>query len=124
MSIEAGVVVVAGEPVFWHLPEGRSAGGLPDSRTLWDMLWQHRLAEGLGFAHSHPGSGCPGPSYTDLTSFAAIELGLGRRLQWWITSADTVIRLAWSGRTYTTFLILEEPSWTQQLRNYSEGTQP
>ena len=131
MSVEAGVVIVAGEPVFWHLPEGRSAGGLPDSRALWDVLWEHRLAEGLGFAHSHPGSGVPGPSYTDLTTFAAVELGLGRRLRWWITSSDRIVELAFCGPgklmyapTHTSVCMLEEPSWTEQLRKHSEGEQP
>jgi hypothetical protein len=119
--IEAGVVVTGAGAVFWHLPLGRTGGSLPDSRRLWDVLWDLRKEELLGFAHSHPGSGVPGPSDTDRTTFAAIELGLGRRLSWWITSSDRVIHLNWCGPgkyNYSSFLV-EEPDWAQQLRHYS-----
>jgi hypothetical protein len=69
--MEAGVVVDrAGLPLHWHIPEGRTAGALPDSALLWDVLWtrRHELA---GFAHSHPGRGAPAPSTADLSTFAA-----------------------------------------------------
>ena len=127
MSLEAGLVIVSGVPAYLHLPAGRSAGGLPDSRDLWDVLWKHRLEKDLGFAHSHPGSGAPLPSHTDLTTFAAIESGLGRRLRWWITSADATTELEWRGPDrlfYRTYLILDEPFWTAMLRKHSEGEQP
>lgn len=119
--IEAGVVVVDGQPVHWHSPEGRSGGSLPDSRTLWDVLWIHRKAESLGFAHSHPGSGIPGPSMTDITTFAAIELGLGRRMTWWITSSDRVVELHWKGpgkHEYEARMI-DDPEWVRTLRKLS-----
>lgn len=121
--IETGVVVTSAGPVYWHLPAGRTGGSLPDSRQLWDVLWELRKSEVLGFAHSHPGSGIPGPSYTDLTTFAAIELGLGRRMRWWITSADHVILLGWQGPHKLDYAasLVEEPSWAAQLRKYSEG---
>lgn len=121
--IEAGVVITGEGPVYWHLPEGRTGGSLPDSRRLWDVLWELRKEHFLGFAHSHPGSGVPGPSHTDITTFAAIELGLGRRLAWWITSADRVILLTWIGpekHKYMTNLV-GEYGWTQQLREHSRG---
>lgn len=120
--IEAGVVVVAGDPVHWHLPVGRSGGSLPDSRQLWDVLWDLRREEFLGFAHSHPGSGVPGPSWTDITTFAAVELGLGRRLDWWITSSDHVILLGWHGpdkHEYKGHLV-GEPPWAPLLREHSQ----
>lgn len=120
--IEAGVVVTAAGPVFWHLPTGRSGGALPDSRDLWDVLWDLRKEEQLGFAHSHPGSGVPGPSWTDITTFAAVELGLGRRLDWWITSSDRVILLGWAGpgkHDYNANLV-GEPGWAAQLREHSK----
>src|SRR6185369_6039063 len=89
MNLEAGVVVgYEGEPIFWHLPEGRTAGYLPDSRELWEVIWENRHNV-YGIAHSHPGSGLPGPSREDITTFAGIELGLGRRLVWWITSSNS-----------------------------------
>lgn len=122
--IEAGVVVTGEGPVFWHLPPDRSGGALPDSRTLWDVLWGARKEEFLGFAHSHPHHGVPGPSWTDLTTFAAVELGLGRRLEWWIASMDRVIVLRWAGpgkHDYTTSLVEDEPEWAEQLREHSRG---
>lgn len=123
--IETGVVVDReGNAIHWHLPAGRSGGALPDSRTLWDVLWENR-ANIEGFAHSHPGSGVPGPSYTDVTTFAAVEAGLGRRLVWWITSSDQVIALRWVGPhrlDYSASLILTiEPSWVPELRRLSEA---
>lgn len=94
---EVGVVVgLDGTALHWHLPPDRSAGALPDSVDLWEVLWTRRQ-EVLGIAHSHPGAGVPVPSWTDLTTFAAIEAGLGRRLRWWITSADELIELRWVG---------------------------
>ena len=120
--IEAGVVVVDGEPVHWHSPEGRTGGNIPDSRSLWLVLWNLRKEENLGFAHSHPGSGVPGPSHMDVTTFAAVEVGLGRRMIWWITSADCVIASRWCGPGKHDYEseIVEEPGWAQQLRRNSE----
>jgi hypothetical protein len=95
--IEAGVVIGGnGDPIFWHLPEGRTVGSIPDTRVLWDVLWEHRETV-MGFAHSHPGSGIPAPSMIDITTFVAIEAALGRRLFWWITSSTDVITCQWRG---------------------------
>ena len=97
MSIKAGVLLNAdGIPFHWHAPEGRSAGGLPHSRNLWNKIWEHR-GNLSGFAHSHPGEGTPQPSYTDLTTFYAIEVALGVRLYWWIVSSDDVSLVLWTG---------------------------
>jgi hypothetical protein len=95
--MEAAVVVgLDGNPIHWHSPPGRTSVAIPDTRTLWDVLWENRdnLA---GVAHSHPGSGLPGPSLEDVTTFAAVESGLGRRLNWWIISTDRVVHLRWQG---------------------------
>lgn len=122
--IETGVVVTGSGAVHWHLPEGRTGGSLPDSRKLWDVLWELRKEEFLGFAHSHPGSGVPGPSMTDITTFSGVEIGLGRRLDWWITSSDRVIVLNWQGPekyAYNSLLTEHEPDWAPQLRDYSKG---
>lgn len=97
MSIETGVVInLQGEPIFWHLPDNRSTGYIPDSRALWDVLWENR-DNLLGFAHSHPGAGHPYPSHEDLTTFSAVEAGLGRRLLWWIMSKTSVAVYSWVG---------------------------
>lgn len=123
MSIETGVLVdLDGEPIFWHQPQGRNVGYLPDSRELWDVIWENREAIS-GFAHSHPGSGVPGPSEEDVTTFAAVEAALGRRLTWWITSADHVIALAWQGPDrlgYQQVTIGERLIWLEELRECSD----
>jgi hypothetical protein len=120
--IEAGVVVdLEGEPLHWHLPPGRSAGSLPDSRELWDVIWTNRQRIS-GIAHSHPGSGVPGPSHEDATTFSAIELALGRRLSWWITSSDRVVRVQWRGPDpydYVTEVLERDPPWVGELRHLS-----
>lgn len=117
---EIGVVICGGKPVHWHLPPGRSMAFLPDSRELWDVLWEHRH-ELDGFAHSHPGMGYPGPSGTDLSTFAAIESGLGKRLDWWITTPDRSIVCNWDGNSYMSQKIApeEEPLWLADLRHLS-----
>jgi hypothetical protein len=121
--LEAGVVIdFKNQPIFWHLPEGRSAGGLPDSRELWDVIWENR-AQVEGFAHSHPGSGIPSPSYTDLTTFAAMEAGLGKRLSWYITSSDRLVVLLWVGPGpldyHRDVLNHDEAAWVGELRRLS-----
>jgi proteasome lid subunit RPN8/RPN11 len=124
--IETGVVIDnQGNAIHWHLPAGRNTGALPDSRDLWDVLWENRETI-AGFAHSHPGSGVTGPSSTDLTTFAAVEAGLGRRLVWWITSSDHLIALRWVGPgrlTYHVVNVDEEPEWVHELRRLSEVPQ-
>jgi hypothetical protein len=116
--MEAGVVVDrAGLPLHWHLPEGRTAGSLPDSALLWDVLWTRRH-EIAGFAHSHPGRGAPAPSIVDLTTFAAVEAALGRRLDWWITSEDelVVVRFVDLEGGYRSARLGASPAWLAPLR--------
>ena len=120
--IETGVLVGDGDFIYWHLPPGRTGGSLPDSRKLWDVLWEHRKDEFLGFAHSHPGAGVPAPSWEDITTFAAVEAGLGRRLHWWITSSDNLVLLLWEGPErydYIPILLAHKFGWADQLREYS-----
>ncbi len=124
--MEAGVVLdLQGQPLHWHLPPDRTAGSLPESYDLWEVFWTNR-DNISGFAHSHPGSGVPGPSHTDVTTFAAIEAGLGARLKWWIISEDQVSLTRYeadgSGRrlNYVTFHITSErPVWLEELRRVS-----
>lgn len=125
--IETGVVVsVHHEPIFWHEPGGRSSGALPDSRTLWDVLWQaHRDGWLAGFAHTHPGNGMPGPSQEDLSSFVAIENALGRPLNWWIVNADMTVLVRKStmdsvpGREIFGTTRIDDPVWAPDLRRRS-----
>jgi len=125
--LEAGVVLDHNNvPIYWHSPEMRTGGSLPDSRGLWDVLWENRGVV-AGFAHTHPGSGLPGPSYTDVTTFAAVEAGLGRRLNWWILSSDDLVLLRWKGPDRLSYgplvvaygSIPREPEWVALLRGLS-----
>ena len=120
--MEVGVVIGAdNQPIFWHLPENRTGGSLPDSRKLWDVLWENRGTL-LGVAHSHPGDGLPIYSYTDSTTFAAIESALGRRLDWWITSETHMILVRWVGPdrlSYGITAVEVEPGWANELRKLS-----
>jgi proteasome lid subunit RPN8/RPN11 len=122
MTIEAGAVIsINSEVIFWHLPAGRTAVSIPDTRMLWDVLWDNRKVL-AGFAHSHPGYGVPVPSGTDITTFLAIEQALGRRLQWWITSEDRLINCMRFGGTtprYGSIVVSQEPHWAVQLRRMS-----
>lgn len=86
MSLEAGVLFdVDGEAIHYFAPLTRTSVSLPDSETLWRIVWRWRDRVG-GFAHSHPGSGYPEPSWQDLETFAAWEAALGRKLAWPIIS--------------------------------------
>ena len=88
---EAGVLLgVNNTVIHWHTPNDRSGGALPDSRDLWDIIWENRGIV-TGFAHTHPGSGVPGPSHTDITTFSAIESALGKHLNWFILSSDSQV---------------------------------
>jgi hypothetical protein len=123
---EAAIVLdLGGRVTLSHLPPGRSAVSLPDSTYLWDHIWRTRLHVG-GVAHLHPGSGEPHPSREDVTTFAAIERGIGRRLRWWISSADMTVRLEWG--TYAHGYVTRElwrfrdgePPWVHFLRGLGD----
>jgi hypothetical protein len=120
---EAGAVIgVDGSVLYWHTPVDRTVGSLPDSRDLWGVLWQHR-EELAGVAHSHPGAGIPHQSWEDSTTFAAIESALGKRLAWYIASADHVVLLRWAGTSkysYDVTVLETEPPWTEALRRLSD----
>ena len=121
MSLEeAAVVAKDGSVLCWHSPRGRTAVYLPDSQDLWDVAWENR-AEILGIAHTHPGTGYPSPSREDLTTFEAMEKGLGVRIKWWILSASHSILLEWNGSRSVydirDFLFpRNEPPWMHELR--------
>ena len=123
--MEVGVLIDNdGQPFYWHQPRNRSVTALPDSLDLWEVIWQnrHRLA---GFAHSHPGKGKPWPSYTDITTFAAVEAALGKRLSWWITSYNYLVIVHWQGpgeHEYierNSFKPQNTPKWVFELRKRS-----
>lgn len=85
----AMVFTESGAILYWHDIDGRTENSIPDSRKLWDVLWRCRDHLG-GVAHSHPWNGPSAPSYTDLTTFRAIEAALGRKLLWPIVTMTHV----------------------------------
>jgi len=92
MAVLETIVVfdLNGKAIYWHTPNDRSAGYVPDSDDLWDFLWENRHRVG-GYAHTHPGYGGVRPSGIDLTTFDAIEKGLGKHLLWPILSFDKMV---------------------------------
>lgn len=130
--MEAAVVIdKAGRPVYWHLPEDRTAGSLPDapgyppSVRLWQFL-QDNMDDVGGIAHSHPGGGIPGPSGTDIGTFVAVEKALGR-LSWWIVSSDSAVLVTWRGpgrEDYAVTPLEQEPPWVADLRTASGYVDP
>lgn len=96
--METAVVLdLTWHPILFHTPTDRTDGSLPDSHSLWETLWTNRKNL-LGLAHSHPGGGIPTPSYTDVTTFSALERNLGvGRLLWPIVTVDAVRVYAWRG---------------------------
>jgi hypothetical protein len=119
------------KPIHWHLPPGRSGGALPDSRDLWNIIWENR-GELLGIAHTHPGNGLPWPSHEDVTTFDAIERALGRRLEWLILSKDRAARVVWIDehkagdktiKGHYVVEVVEAPGdWATELRRLSNYT--
>ena len=124
--IEVAVVLGVGrQPLHWHVPPEASRVALPDSRSLWEVLWAERERVS-GVAHTHPGHGEPWPSFEDLTTFDACELGLGVRLEWWIATADRVRRFARMGHGPFDYAPVPTPAeeadtapWLAELRRRS-----
>ena len=85
-----------GRTLHWHLPSGGSAVSIPDSRSLWEVLWTYRHELG-GVAHTHPWDGRPVPSHVDLTTWSACERALGARLVWPIVTWTEVASFVWKG---------------------------
>lgn len=78
-----------GETLYIHQPVGRTGISLPDSQDLWAILWENKDQLG-GVAHTHPWYGDPWPSATDLTTWDALERGLGKLLLWPVVTLNTV----------------------------------
>lgn len=118
-----------GEPLHWHDAAEASAVAIPDTRTMWEAIWANRAVIG-GVAHTHPGSGPPTPSNEDVTTWSAVERGLGCRLDWPIATRDAVAFFRWEDDAYYAFVIPlayirpgEQP-WLQPLRERSFGRRP
>lgn len=109
--IEVALVVdLEGKTLRWHLPPGRSGGYVPDSHDLWEFIWNNRDRIG-GVAHTHPWNGTAGPSQTDVTTFAAIEEALGKRLVWPVVTFTDAGYFAWVGPNKLDYQRLSPPPW-------------
>lgn len=120
---EAGVIFNHnGEPIFWHHPENRNTVILPDSKILWDAMWENKH-EMMGFAHSHPGSGQGCPSSEDLSTFKAVESGIGKKMLWPIITSNSIwvySRVNLTSSEYSGIQIKQPPKWLNNLRRLSE----
>lgn len=132
--IETGVVLDKnGEVLFWHEPPGRTSGSIPDDPDLWTRIWEARDIIG-GHAHTHPWAGPAYPSEEDLTTYLAIERGLGRKLQWYVVTmteaARIVIDVVYPAQGLRTPFIgwtalpIDPPAWVNELRNKSTSKEP
>lgn len=77
------------QPLRWHEPPNRSSVYIPDSRDLWEFIWDNRDLI-YGIAHLHPWVGDSVPSHEDVTTFFAIEKALGKKLRWPIVTLSKV----------------------------------
>ena len=101
-----------GSVIRWHEPADRSSGALPDSRSLWDFLWENRNNLG-GVAHTHPWNGEVWPSATDLTTFRAVERGLGVKLIWPVVTFTAIKYYVWDE---------EDESYATTQPDFAEGS--
>lgn len=107
--------------LYEHTPADRTSTHLPDSMVLWEKIWEHRGVL-CGIAHSHPWNGFPSPSEEDCSTFAALELALGRRFDWWIVTLDRVSLFQWDDGMDEYVRIYDQteaPKWVERLRAIS-----
>jgi len=86
-----------GKALFWLGPRDHTSSSIPDSQVMWQRIWEYRDIIG-GVAHTHPWDGHPWPSDTDVTTFSAVERGLGKRLIWPIITMDDASFFKWFHR--------------------------
>ena len=112
----------AGNALYWHLPEDRTAGYIPDHPSLWEAAVANKNNIG-GVAHTHPWNGPTGPSQIDVTTFSAWDRAFGRPLEWPIITFDTEQSFRWVGPGPLDFGRVAEPSFrvveVERLRNLS-----
>jgi hypothetical protein len=126
MMETAVVFDMGGEAIYWHEPADRSGAHIADSRNLWDVLWENRDRLG-GVAHTHPWNGEAWPSESDVTTFAAVERGLGRRFLWPVVTMSEVRYFVHSPVTNTYIEVCSNfdlPEWDsllEELRTRSKN---
>ena len=129
MVLETIVVFdLDGRAIYWHEPDDRSGGYIPDSDDLWDFLWANKDRLG-GYAHTHPWNGEACPSGTDLSTFAALEKGLGKHLLWPVVTFTEMVLVVFN--EVTKDFVYASPKyltvdfdWVDELRRRSGSEDP
>lgn len=116
---------IDGSVIHWHEPSDRSSVHIPDKPDLWEVIWNNRDRI-VGIAHTHPGSGPPAPSQEDVTTFAAVEAALGKRLFWPIATVSDCRFFSWMGprrldyyRVSDRIFKQDAASWLPELKRRS-----
>lgn len=110
-----------GRSLCWHKSKNPNAAYIEDSHDLWTFLWDNRSIIG-GVAHTHPWDGEAWPSHTDVTTFDAIERGLGIRLIWPVVTFSDVGYWQWSDLDNAYVRLSSSPTVVvdvEELRNRS-----
>lgn len=109
MAREVCFLIGVDGSILWA-DASESPVALPDSRGRWEAIWElrHDLYE---IAHSHP-VGPSAFSAEDLSTMAAIDAALGRKLRYSVVAPRTMIVRA----DDETFELNPEPWWAGLLR--------
>lgn len=121
---EAAILInIWGCGILQHQPENASVVAIPDKKSFWDFILENK-DQIAGIAHSHSGSGEPWFSHEDVTTFAAIEQGLGKRLYWPIITSDSILTFGWVGPKRLDYNIVKDHVdnnyWVDELRRISD----
>lgn len=110
-----------GKTLLWHTPMAGSAY-IPDSMDLWEFLKANPKIIG-GVAHTHPWKGSAWYSRTDVTTFSAIERGLGVKWIWPVVTFSEVRSYEKNGPGLWDYGVctLDLPVEVDELRRKSKG---
>lgn len=101
-----------------------SVAYIGDDRDWWLEIWERRDDFG-GTAHSHP-HGMARPSWEDITTWQAYEVGLNESYPWYVVTETTVVEVSLVGNhagdpDVNMKTMVEEPWWVPLLRELSYG---
>ena len=105
MTREVCFIISKSGAILWA-DASTSPIALPDSRTRWEAIWQHR-DELFAIAHSHP-AGPAAFSDEDLSTMAALDSALGRALHYYVVTPGVTISNIGT--------VDPEPWWAELLR--------
>lgn len=106
---EVCMLLGAHDVVLWADAAGM-ASALPDSRSRWEAIWQHRDRL-LEISHSHPTGGAFF-SAEDETTMAALDDAMGRKLVYSLVTPDVLLRRTAAGEA----TVSPEPWWCRLMR--------